>query len=602
MYCGREGAFVGGGVKRRREEFSSVKKSTTEPARDVLEAEFLEAIEQLANDEYGGKKHKAFVAWWVQAEYGNAKWEFTDDAGDGGIDAVVWRPGERPGVVLIQSKFSERYGRSMLGPQAYREFSEVVDVFHDRSAERFREYLSTVREDARQPYRKAMDALRDINFWTVERQAFCLITTLTRRRNEESSKLPSSAYRYADEILELYRNYRRGHTPRARDLTLRVGDRLAYRDPVRKVDSFLFNAQLEDFRKYFKTNDVARLVARNIRYNLAGRLGRAIRATYEQEPHDFWYLHNGITVICDELRRISEGVVLSNPSVVNGAQTLYAVSTSSKPSSPAVVPCRVVVRGRHAKGDLEDDAWVQKVIRGVNSQNRVRNLDFRSNEPEQLELQQLFRDEKVFYERKRGEFREYRNDPRYRGFARTSSRAIGMALAAVSKDDGAGVTDVKRGVEHIFDRDYYERLFPRRVAIRRRFKAIYFAYRLAAFVHAQGFRGSGTRKFRHAYWTAVWLADQGIGATPGFMANTTVRSIREGFDHLESSTVDGMRARAHIKRLRKAVWSAWRKDRKRNSDSIPVNFFKSKPAHRKMRTLLAALRPGFVRIARALAE
>jgi hypothetical protein len=51
----------------------------------------------------------------------------------------------------------------------------------------------------------------------------------------------------------------------------------------------------------------------------------------------------------------------------------------------------------------EDDDWLQRIIRGVNTQNRVHNYDFRSNEPEQVLLQTKFRELKVFYERKRGE-------------------------------------------------------------------------------------------------------------------------------------------------------------------------------------------------------
>jgi hypothetical protein len=52
--------------------------------------------------------------------------------------------------------------------------------------------------------------------------------------------------------------------------------------------------------------------------------------------------------------------------------------------SPALVAVRSIVRGTN--GPLEDDEWLQKIIRGVNTQNRVKESDFSSNEPEQVSI------------------------------------------------------------------------------------------------------------------------------------------------------------------------------------------------------------------------
>jgi hypothetical protein len=124
----------------------------------LLIDEFVEAIRERAEAEFRGKLQQAFVGWFVEAEFGRVDWKFTDDAGDGGIDAVVWRPGEQPSVVIIQSKFSERVGRALLAPNAYREFSRVIDAFRHRD-EKFDDFLAQVREDARRTYRKAQEEL-----------------------------------------------------------------------------------------------------------------------------------------------------------------------------------------------------------------------------------------------------------------------------------------------------------------------------------------------------------------------------------------------------------------------------------------------------------
>lgn len=551
---------------------------------DLLRDEFVQAITERADLEYKGKPAQAFVAWYIEAEFGRqAKWAFTDDSGDGGIDAVVWRPGERPSVVIIQSKFTERVGGSMLGESAYKDFERVVEAFRDGDEE-FEVFLEKVREDARRPYRRAQTELREFRNWLVSRKAFRLITTSRKRsRQLESPHLPRGAYRYADDLLDLYSQFRKGQTPRSNDLVLRVDKRISYRDPKRRVSSYLFNACVSDFRRYFESNDVARLVARNIRYNLGGRVGKDIRKTYEAQPHDFWYVHNGITIVCDDCLNGRSKVTLENPSVVNGAQTLYAISGSSKKSSPAYVATRVVVRAAKRGVAHEDDAWVQTVIRGVNTQNRVRTQDFRSNEPEQLELQNLFRDRKVFYERKRGEWREVRNDPRYKGFDRTSLRSMGIALTALGTSDGSGVVAVKRSVDDIFDKKNYDRLFPMRAQIGRRFEQIYLAYRVVRFVRDYGYSGREFRKQRHAFWTAVWLFHKGITALPRFHSQASVNSIASAFDAFSGSGQAGRSARAVLKQMRKAVWAAYRQARRADAEKWTANnFFKSTWGHKKV--------------------
>ena len=79
-----------------------MRKSFTEH----LKAEFLDELSQRAEKQYRGLLHKAFIDWYIDAEFGRVEWKVTDDVNDGGIDAIVWRPGENPPVIIIQSKFS----------------------------------------------------------------------------------------------------------------------------------------------------------------------------------------------------------------------------------------------------------------------------------------------------------------------------------------------------------------------------------------------------------------------------------------------------------------------------------------------------------------
>ncbi len=175
-----------------------------------------------------------------------------------------------------------------------------------------------------------------------------------------------------------------------------------------------------------------------------------------------------------------------------------------------------------------------------------------------------------------------RNDPRFRRFQRTSIRNIGMALTAVSQADGSGVL-LARGASRLSSMSRITRSCSRRESRSdASSKRSILRTRLADFVRENAFRGYGTRKYRHAYWTAVWLTYEGI-VTRRFFSNATLASIRDGFDALEGSTLVGMRGRAEMRRL-KIMTSG-----ERGGSSVGltgtndmVNFFKSRPAHTKL--------------------
>jgi hypothetical protein len=314
------------------------------------------------------------------------------------------------------------------------------------------------------------------------------------------------------------------------------------------------------------------------------RLGERIRRTYEHTPNDFWYFHNGLTIICDDFIERNKEATLVGPSVVNGAQTLYAISASSNKKSPALVPVKVIVRGDASSKAVEDDDWLQNVIRSVNSQNRVRESDLRSNEPEQVLLQGKFREFKVYYERKRGEWRVVRNEPRYRNFERLSLVRLGQILTATSEEDGAGVLIVKKGVDDVFRDPNYKHLFPRRSLVARRFERIYLSYRIFTFLQDYGYKGAAERrKLRHGFWNTLWVFHRGIAATVRHSIVTT-DSIKRVFDSLEGNSASGRFARKAARETVTAVWSSWKNAAKHNRELwTPNNYFKSRSGIRSVR-------------------
>jgi hypothetical protein len=548
---------------------------------DLLETEFLESLQERAEKDFKGHLEQAFIDWYVEAEFGQLKWDFTDGPNDGGIDAVVWRrPDDKPPVIILQSKFSKKVGGQKLAKSAYQDFQRVVEAFHHRG-DVFDEFLEAVAPDIRRVYLKAFRLL-DGN-WLTEKKAFRLITTSDRIPRCEFKLIPTDNFIYQTDILKLYRQFRRVWTPKAQELILTVHDKLSYTDSKRGVTSYLFNAKVSDFKKYLDRNDVGRLVARNIRYHLPGAVGAAIRRTYESAPHDFWYLHNGITIVSDDYEERDRRATLTNPSVINGAQTLYAIDRSRVENTPALVGTRVIVRGADAGQPAEDDEWLQRIIRGVNTQNKVHNYDFRSNEPEQILLQSKFRELRVFYERKRGEWGEYRTDPKFKGFKRLSLRRLGQILMVVSQEDGSGVITAKRGVDKIFDNRLYPQIFPSRSKIAYRFGKIYSAYRFYEMLIGLGYVTTRDyRRQRHAFWNSLWILHHCMPSDGIGNSSSEIARMKQAFDLIRSKR----RTRRIIRSLTKAVWGAWRIGRKKDPELYtPNNFFKSKYGNQRILAL-----------------
>ncbi len=142
---------------------------------------------------------------------------------------------------------------------------------------------------------------------------------------------------------------------------------------------------------------------------LQSQFNQEIETTALEEPQLFWYYNNGITAITLNIPPIGKNaklVVLTGLQIINGAQTVYAIYRAYKSASPAkraimdansFVTLRLMQSGGK-KFDLN-------VTRFTNSQNPVTDRDFWANDDIQVKLQNDSFQTAVWYEKRRGEFR-----------------------------------------------------------------------------------------------------------------------------------------------------------------------------------------------------
>ena len=122
--------------------------------------------------------------------------------------------------------------------------------------------------------------------------------------------------------------------------------------------------------------------------NKDANINNNIKQTAKDQPEHFFAYNNGLTVLVNDFIIPSspvEPLRVSGLSIVNGAQTTGAVSSSSA-SRESLEQARVMVRFMKCS----DQRVVREIIQYNNSQNKIEAADFRSNDKIQDKLRAEF--------------------------------------------------------------------------------------------------------------------------------------------------------------------------------------------------------------------
>ena len=144
-----------------------------------------------------------------------------------------------------------------------------------------------------------------------------------------------------------------------------------------------------------------KLFSKNIREFIGNSsVNEDILGTLKDEPEIFWYLNNGITVLCDEIHKVGakkdrkQGIFTAkNISIVNGAQTIGCIGElyqdSISEDREKLEDAEVSIRFISLK-NCEDDFGLT-VTRATNTQNKVESRDFIALDIQQERLGKEFK-------------------------------------------------------------------------------------------------------------------------------------------------------------------------------------------------------------------
>lgn len=158
--------------------------------------------------------------------------------------------------------------------------------------------------------------------------------------------------------------------------------------------AFYGQIQAKDIAQWWKDHG-NRLFTKNLRKLIPkSDVNETIIQSLKTNPQHFWYLNNGITVLCSKIvkkpiggsDRMSGSFSCEGLSVVNGAQTVGCIGAISQANPDTLESAKVAIRFI----SLENcpSGFSSLVTRATNTQNRIEPRDFAALDPEQERLRQ----------------------------------------------------------------------------------------------------------------------------------------------------------------------------------------------------------------------
>ncbi|MFJ8191144.1 AIPR family protein [Streptomyces sp. NPDC096094] len=123
---------------------------------------------------------------------------------------------------------------------------------------------------------------------------------------------------------------------------------------------------------------------------------------------EFWWLNNGVTIICSEATSTAKTYSLANIQIVNGLQTSHEIFESIRGGDSAeagerMLLVRIIVTGDAATRDL--------VIRATNRQTAITDASLRATDEVQRNIENYFLTQGWYYDRRKGYYKNDGKDP-----------------------------------------------------------------------------------------------------------------------------------------------------------------------------------------------
>ena len=323
----------------------------------------------------------------------------SDGANDGGIDAALNdESSDGNDLILIQSKFYN--SASVTQSQIIGEFSKIaetvkkldkfqVDGYSQRMVSAYKNAVSNMEEEGK----------RRVVFFTSD--------SVPPKRDRNKMQKTIQSY-FEGFIVELYFAEEIQDEIELAEITKTSVeyDELKIDDPdnmLKYNESVIVNVSaksLQDLQNRRRNS----LLGMNLRYHVVNqKVDSGIESTIKNNSTKFWYMNNGILIVCDRynIDKQTKTLGLTNFSIVNGGQTTYKIGNTSLPEEDFYLQCKIVKNTEADKA--ESEKFVSEIAEATNSQKPIKPKDLRANSAEQRNLRQELGKVGVYYINKTGD-------------------------------------------------------------------------------------------------------------------------------------------------------------------------------------------------------
>lgn len=238
----------------------------------------------------------------------------------------------------------------------------------------------------------------------------------------------------ADELVDLINRTEKKNRSIDVDVTIRcdASTPSLIRYETQGLKGIICTAAARDIANLVNGDPVGALFDSNIRRFLGK--GRAVNsdilrtATETSSSYLFWFLNNGVTIVCDSCDPITDPddpkVKIRNLQIVNGCQTATALAHAAhdgtlKPDT------RVLLK----IFETTDPTLASRIVLTTNNQNRISTRDLKANDAVQQDMQRRFERYDLLYEHK---INQYATATLAAGQRIVSNEDVGQAYLAIA--------------------------------------------------------------------------------------------------------------------------------------------------------------------------
>lgn len=171
-------------------------------------------------------------------------------------------------------------------------------------------------------------------------------------------------------------------------------------------ESLIVNVKGESINKLWKNHEQG-LLNLNLRYYVKNtKVDTSIKNTINENPGKFWYLNNGLLILCRDYEIKGKSIKLKNFSIVNGGQTTSLLGSFNEINNNLFVVTKIIKLNTDEDHRFYDLA--SEIAEASNKQKPIKDKDLIANNSSLIELKtkmyEFNNPRSIFINTRRGEF------------------------------------------------------------------------------------------------------------------------------------------------------------------------------------------------------